>query len=223
MAGVTGDGTIETQAGGPAARSTTTAHWRRAALVAAGGFAFGVLDLLGQGTLKGSWNYAANSISVWLAVAFIAGALMPSRRWSAVAGMGVLLAALAGYYVAAPLAGNTSPLNGIALFWLVTALIGGPLFGHLGQWWRDGSFWQRVAAAALLGGVFVAEGARLSRIVPPEYASAGWGGIVIGLLIPLLIGRTNRERLVGFLAMPLGALIGLVGVKIIDGVNTILF
>lgn len=97
MAGVTGDGKIETQAGEPAARSKTTAPWRRAALVAAGGFAFGVLDLLGQGTLKGSWNYAANSISAWLAVAFIAGALVPSRRWSAVAGMGVLLAALFGY------------------------------------------------------------------------------------------------------------------------------
>jgi hypothetical protein len=75
------------------------ASWRRAALVAAGGFAFGVLDLLGRGTLKGNWTYAANMTSVWLSVAFIVGALMPFRRWSAVAGAGVLLAALVDRYV----------------------------------------------------------------------------------------------------------------------------
>lgn len=80
-----------------------------------------------------------------------------------------------------------------------------------------------MAAAALLGGVFVAEGARLIRIVPPEYTSAGWAEMVIGLLLPSLIGRSKRERVFGLLVLPVAALIGLVGFKIIDAINATVF
>jgi hypothetical protein len=64
---------------------------------------------------------------------------------------------------------------------------------------------------------------RLIRIVPPEYASAGYAEMVIRVLLPSLIGRSKRERLFGLLGLPVAARIGPVGFKIIDTINATVF
>ncbi len=55
-------------------------------------------------------------------------------------------------------------------------------------------------ALALLSGVFVAEGLNDVRYIP-TVRTAGWVLLVVGLLVPLVLGRSWRERLFGLAAM----------------------
>jgi Family of unknown function (DUF6518) len=58
----------------------------------------------------------------------------------------------------------------------------------------------RVIALGVLSGVFVAEGLTDVRHVP-TLRTAGWGLLVTGMLVPLVLGRSRRERLFGLAAM----------------------
>jgi hypothetical protein len=140
-----------------------------------------------------------------------------------VAGFATLLGALLGYYVAAHFLVEASASSDLVAFWIGIALVGGPLFGMAGHWWGDAREWRRVAGAALLGAVIVAEGIYLVRVVIPEDRPAGWVEIAVGIVVPLLLGRSARDRLLGLLALLPALLLGIAGFALMVGVYTVLF
>jgi hypothetical protein len=179
----------------------------RLGLIAAAGLGLGVLTLAGQGFLDGNWNRLANSGAIWLLVAWLVGSRMPTARWATAAGFVVLASALAGYYVAARLSGAGVSASSVAI-WLGTALIGGPVYGLAGRWWRVEADTRRIIAIGLAGGIFAAEG--ISTLIrTPELAVVGWVELVAGVLLSLALGRTWRERA--------AALVVVLGVIVLGG------
>ena len=89
------------------------------------------------------------------------------------------------------------------------------MFGIAGRWWRRESFRKRIIALGLLSGVFVAEGLSDVRYVP-SVRTAGWVLIVVGLLVPLVLGRSWRERLYGYAAMVPVALVTFGAYRVIN-------
>jgi hypothetical protein len=187
---------------------------RRALLVGGAGLATGGLTLLGQAHLDAEWNRLANSGAIWLAVAFAVGSRMASDREAVVAGTATLLFALVGYQLAARVTGASISVTGLVI-WSGTALVGGPVYGLAGRRWGVGAGRSRVVALALLGAVFVAEGA-YTLLVIPDLARTGWVEVVVGLALPVLLGRGTRERVAGLaLLVPL-ACVGLLAFEVIN-------
>ncbi len=156
------------------------------------GLLFGALTVLGQAVLPGSWNHFANSGAVWLIASFLVGWRMPSAAWAAAGGFVSLIGALAGYTAVITLLGLAYPLSTIA-FWGAIALVGGPIFGLAG-WWRrrPADAWPHAVSAALMGGVFIAEGWYMLAVI--QDALSGWVSIAIGGLFALLLPRTWKAR-----------------------------
>ena len=185
------------------------------ALIAVAGLSIGVLTVYGQ-RLPGGWSTLANSGAVWLVFAFIAGSSMGSDLTAAAAGTGTLAGAVIGYYAAVPIVVEGASANTRSMaIWTGTAFIGGPVFGLAGRWWRRGSITKRVIALGLLSGVFVAEGLNDVRYVP-TVRSAGWVLLMVGLLVPMVLGRSWRERLLGLVAMLPVALVTLGAYQVIN-------
>jgi Family of unknown function (DUF6518) len=158
------------------------------------GLALGVLTNLAQGWLPGSWNQVANSGTVWLAVAFVAGALLAPRgtRVAVAGGLAAEAGLVAGYYGFAQFGRSGMGTLTPVLVWLGMAVVGGPLFGVAGAWWRRGNVGRRILGGAALAGAIGAEGAYLGfvlRYVPEACACA-----VLMVALPLAMGRGNRER-----------------------------
>jgi hypothetical protein len=171
----------------------------RGILVPALGVAIGVLTVLGQRTLPGNWLTVANSGVVWLVPAFFVGSFMPTDRAAAAAGIVTLVGAVAGYYAAARLIVQAAANTRSVTIWVAVALVGGPIFGMAGHWWRSDRPARRIVAVALLGGVFFAEG--LDRVLRNFHqGAAGWTMMAVGIVVPLLLGRENTERLWGLAA-----------------------
>jgi hypothetical protein len=170
-----------------------------AATVLVAGFALGFLTLLGQKWLHGAWLAVVNSGAVWLLPAFVTGSLMRTDAAAAAAGAALLVAAVVGYYAPVPLVveGAAASSHSVAI-WIATALVGGPVYGLAGRWWRRGRTWRTWVALGLLGGAFVAEGA--SRLHAGNDGPAGWTMVAIGLALPLLLGRSAQDRALGLVA-----------------------
>ncbi|MFC6085656.1 DUF6518 family protein [Sphaerisporangium aureirubrum] len=160
-----------------------------------GGLALGVLTNLAQGWLPGGWNQLANSGAVWTVAAFAAGAVL-ARRPLPVAVAGGLCAEaglVAGYYGYAEFGRDGMGDLFFPLVWLAMAFVAGPLFGVAGAWWRRGrDRRRRVAGPAALAGVFGMEG--LLAAWNLHHASQAWACLAAMVLVPLLLGRTLRER-----------------------------
>lgn len=199
---------VSTSASAPAGDGSA-AIARRVGLIAVVGLATGALTQVGQSVLPDGWSQAANAMSPWLLVAFLLGAAMPDRRWAAVAGVAALILSLVGYYLMIELRYGYGGSRGSLLLWGTGALIGGTVFGIAGHWWRQGRPWQVAAAIGLLAAVFVAEGAYQVRIQPD--AAIGLGFVVVGLVIPLVFGRSRGERLRGYAAMLPALALGALG------------
>jgi hypothetical protein len=156
------------------------------------GLAFGALTVLGQAALPGSWNHFANSGAVWLVASFVVGALMPSFTWAMIGGFITLVGELAGYTAIISILGLTYPFSTIA-FWGAIGLVGGPIFGLAGQWWRwNSDSWSQAISSALMGGVFIAEGWFMLTV--NQDALAGWVSIAIGGLLAILLPATWPSR-----------------------------
>ena len=191
--------------------STSTAPdpWFTAVgLAAVGGLVLGLATLPLQGVLS-RWGDLANSGAVWSVGAFVAGMLLRGdTRRSAVAGAVVLVGAVLGYYGGARLLLPGPPTLGVpvaTVAWAVVGCVAGPVFGVAGSWWRDERPIRRVASPAILGGAFIAEG--LTRLIVLGYVREAAVAGMIGVLVPLVLGRTGRDRLHGLLALiPAGAL-----------------
>lgn len=120
------------------------------------------------------------------------------------AGLVATLATLASYELAARVAA-TGISTGALLVWAATAVVGGPVFGAAGAWWRTGVAPRPAVAAALLGAVFLAEGLwTVARI--PDLAPTGWVEAAAGLVVAVALARPRDRR---GLAVALGALVPL--------------
>jgi hypothetical protein len=194
---------------------------RRLAALVAAGLALGAGTQLLQSVLPPPLAPLANGLSPWLLSAFAAGALMPTVRWAAGAGPLLLFAALAGYYLLVQLrfgyGGSTSSL----MLWGIGALVGGPVFGSGGWLWRHGDRpLVRGAAAGLAGGLVLMEAFYLPVAAGVPETAPGW--VVVAVLLPLLLGRTARERLIGLAFVVPWAVAGGLGLAMVGVLQLVL-
>jgi hypothetical protein len=184
--------------------------WRQAGLVVVAGLATGVLTQLGQGILPEGWSQAANAISPWLLVAFLVGSAMPDARSAAIAGISVLVLAIVGYDLAILVQYGYGPSPGPRVLWGTGAIAGGLAFGTAGRWWRAGSDRRRALGLGLLVAVFVGEGIYNATVLANPAVGAGF--VIVGLLVPLALGRSRDDRLGAYAAaLPCLALGGVLG------------
>ena len=181
------------------------------------GMAVGGLTLLLQGLLPGTWNQLANSGAVWSAAAFAVTAVLRARgRRAAVAGILTLLGAVLGYYGATTLfLGDdlsAAALRGPAI-WAVLAVPAGTMFGLAAAAGRDAQRWHHIAGLVVLGGVFTAEAVYYATVLRYWPQAALFG--TLGLALPLLLGRTWRDRLLAVAALvPVTAVAALAGIAL---------
>lgn len=183
---------------------------RTVAIAVGAGLALGVVTQIGQGVLPDGWRSLANSVSPWLFVAFLVGSRAARDPLAAVAGSLTLLFALVGYYgLVAIRFGIIPSLSGAVLLWLIASVAGGPVFGVAGRWWRDRRPWRRATALGLMGAAPIAEAAYF--IVVLGFRDVGIAAALIGVLLPLLLGRERGDRVRGLLALVPCVLLGLAG------------
>ncbi|MFJ1754137.1 DUF6518 family protein [Kitasatospora sp. NPDC088134] len=183
--------------------------WALATVLASvGGLLLGVLTNLLQGWLPDAWAQIANSGAVWSVVAFVAGALSARRVGLLVAAVAGLLAEIGlvvGYYGYAEVARDGMGSLFAPLVWVGMAFVAGPLFGVAGFMWRGADPRRRVVALAALAGVFGAEAVYYAWVL--HYAPQAWGCLAVLVLVPLLMGRTHRERALSLLTAVLFSLL----------------
>ena len=175
----------------------------------AAGLLLGIVTQLLQGILPGALNWIANALSGWLIVAFLFGSRLATWRIAAVASVVLLVAALAGYYATVQVRFGYGAGGSILVFWGLGALAGGAVFGAAGWWWRHGTERARALATGLLAALLVCEGVYFLAILPDP--TVGAGAIVAGLLVPLVFGRTWRDRGLAYLGMLPGLALGAAG------------
>ncbi|WP_298459631.1 DUF6518 family protein [uncultured Cellulomonas sp.] len=129
----------------------------------------------------------ANAVGPWVVPAFVVGAL--SRRpWVAVAA-GVLACSgeVAGYYLVSAARGFGVNPSMVAV-WACAGLVGGTVFGAAGWCWRRATTVRAGAlGAALLGGVFLAEGVVQYGLIL-RYPGNAVLFCVIGALLAVVLG-----------------------------------
>lgn len=182
--------------------------WHRWVLVLGVGLATGIVTQIGQSLLPAGWSQAANAISPWLLVSFLAGSSMPGRMSAIAAGTAILLLALVGYYATTQMRYGIGGGTGSLVLWGISAVLGGPVFGSAGRMWRTGPPTARSIALGLLAAVAIAEGIYHALVLDEPPVGAGF--VVVGLLVPLLLGRTQAVRIGAYAAtVPAIALGGL--------------
>ncbi len=182
------------------------------------GLLTGVATLAGQAVLPIEANRLANSGAIWVTVAFAVGWITPSGPSATLAGLLTLLAALAGYFLAAAFAQAGISASTVAI-WVGVALVGGPVFGAAGRWRARGSGRAATLGVALLGAVYVAEGVFTLWSIP-HLALAGWGSVVVGIVLTVLLSRDRDSRLTACaLLLPLAGLgtLGYLGIDLVFG------
>ena len=165
------------------------------------------------------WPFAglANAVGPWVAPAFLVGA-WSRRPWVAVlAGVLVCFGEVAGYYATSALRGFGVNRATVAV-WAACGVLGGPVLGVAGWCWRSARSLRLAAlGAALLGGVFLAEGA-VTYGAYLRYAGDAVVFCVLGAVLVVLLGAAassarggGRARGAGaaaawsLLVLPLGA------------------
>lgn len=188
-------------------RSPATPAVRLVGRIVVVGLATGILTQLGQSLLPDGASQVANAIAPWLMVAFLTAATMPDARWAVLAGIGTMLLALIGYYLMIELRFGYGGGTGSLVLWASGALAGGGVFGLAGGW-RAAGDWRGPAAIGLLAAVWIAEAGY--RILILDETVLGAVFIFVGVLVPLVLGRTRSDRIRSYLwivpALALGVL-----------------
>lgn len=123
------------------------------------GLAWGAATSGLQTVLPWPFSGLANAVSPWVAPAFALGALVRQPRVAAAAGLLVCLGEVGGYHLLS-MVRDFGVNPAMVMIWLATGVVGGPVFGAAGWCWRRvGSLRWTGLSAALLGGVFLSEGA----------------------------------------------------------------
>lgn len=161
-------------------------------LVVAIGLTTGALTLLGQKYLPDAVVQFANCFSVWLAASFLLGSIVRTTMWALLGGVAVQFLALLGYYAMSYIVLDlTLGTYNNALFWASGGLLGGPVLGLAGFWWRNGRDTLAMVATAVLGATFIAEGIYLLRILAYDI---GWAFVAVGVVLTLVLAPTWRGR-----------------------------
>jgi len=101
----------------------------------------------------------ANAVGPWVAPAFLVGALSRRAPVAATAGVFTRLGEVTGYHAVSAARDLGINPTWVAV-WAGTGVLAGPVFAAAGWCWRRAADWRWSAAgSALLGGVFLAEGA----------------------------------------------------------------
>jgi hypothetical protein len=137
------------------------------------------------------WPFAglANAVGPWVAPAFLVGA-WSRRPWSAVlAGVVVCFGEVAGYYLTSALRDfGVNPA--MVVMWAAAGVLGGPVLGAAGWSWRRArSLRAATLGAALLGGVFLAEGV-VTYGVYLRYTGDAVVFCVLGAVLAAVLGAT---------------------------------
>lgn len=162
------------------------------AVAVGAGLAVGVLTSFGQTLLGGTWFAGlANAVSPWLVAAFLVGALA-RRGWvAAVAGLLACAGEVAGYYLVADLRGFAVGAASVAV-WVVSGVVGGPVFGGAGRLWRTAEGRWRGVGGALLAGCWLAE-AVVTYAGALRHAGDAAVFAVVALLLVVLLGRAGGQ------------------------------
>lgn len=184
-------------------------RWSVILLVVLAGLGTGALTQFGQSVLPTGWSQAANAISPWLLIAFLVGSVMPGRTAAVAAGASTLVLALVGYYAMTQLRYGIGGGTGALVFWGIGAAVGGPVFGLAGREWAGGPQVRRAIAVGLLSAAAIVEGGYHAVVLDEPPVAAGF--VVAGLLVPLLLGRSARDRFAAYVAMVPALVLGALG------------
>ncbi|MGE7890137.1 DUF6518 family protein [Bacillus cereus] len=182
------------------------------------GIVVGILTKLGQGILPGNWNSLANLGSVWLVPSFLVASLSYSKRTAILSGIFALLGMVLGYYGYATIIENVTHSIYFISVWIVCACIGGTIFGIAGFLWKDTTNPLHKFGSALLGGVFVTDGLHIlfnfedySHMLPVGYTE-----VIVGIILILVLERSNANRISSFLMIVPITILGLIGYKLLS-------
>lgn len=181
---------------------------RRPGLLPLVGVLVGALTSYAQQWLDSPWASLANSASPWLTVAWVVGRYQRGTRGAAVAGAVTCVGEVVGYYgVSAARGFGVS--ESYLVFWVVAALVGGPIFGACGRLARGAQprFGASLGAAAVPA-TFLGEGVG-SYVIRLGYAGDAAVFVVFGVLTSLVALVRLRPRLVTGALIVVGALGGL--------------
>ncbi|MGG0290768.1 DUF6518 family protein [Bacillus pacificus] len=182
------------------------------------GILVGILTKLGQGILPGHWNSLANLGSVWLVPSFFVASFSYSKRTAILSGILALLGMVLGYYGYAIIFKNVSHSIYFISVWITCAFIGGAIFGIAGFLWKDTTNPLHKLGSALIGGVFVTDGLHIllnfedyNHMLPVGYTE-----VIVGIILILVLERSNANRISSFLMMVPITILGLIGYKLLS-------
>ncbi|ASI78039.1 DUF6518 family protein [Bacillus pacificus] len=182
------------------------------------GILVGILTKLGQGILPGHWNSLANLGSVWLVPSFFVASFSYSKRTAILSGILALLGMVLGYYGYAIIFKNVSHSIYFISVWITCAFIGGTIFGIAGFLWKDTTNPLHKLGSALIGGVFVTDGLHIllnfedyNHMLPVGYTE-----VIVGIILILVLERSNANRISSFLMMVPITILGLIGYKLLS-------
>jgi len=182
------------------------------------GIIVGILTKLGQGILPGHWNSLANLGSVWLVPSFFVASFSYSKRTAILSGILALLGMVLGYYGYAIVITNVAHSIYFISVWIVCACIGGTIFGIAGFLWKDTTNPLHKFGSALISGVFVTDGLHIllnfedySHMLPVGYTE-----VIVGIILILILERSNANRISSFLMMVPITILGLIGYKLLS-------
>jgi Family of unknown function (DUF6518) len=175
----------------------------------AGGSVLGAVSVYPYEYVSGSAHLLGNSAAIWLLLPFGAGALAARPVRGAIAGGVALLATVLAFYGVMRLLFPDGHFGAIGLFWLGAAVIGGPVFGAAGSWWRTGPPAVAGLASAVLGAAFIAEAVAFQRSMGTD--AAVMAEALFGAALPVALARGRRQRLVALVVLPVLIVIGIAG------------
>jgi hypothetical protein len=182
-------------------------------LAALVGLAFGAGDqYLGTLVWLGSWTGTAAQVSApWLVLPFVVGVTQPRARRAAMLGLVAAASALFGYFAMtySPMEIHPWSLDrftrglvavtttGYNPAYILGGLVGGPLFGLLGQRWRVRRSW--VSAATVAGVLCLEPVARWAsgQLMPPApvwTVEVAVGAVAAALFILAILAWRRDDR-----------------------------
>lgn len=161
---------------------------RLGALAISLGFGWGAATSLLQTVLARPFAGLANAVAPWLMTPVVVGALARTRRQAMVGGLLACLLQVAGYYVLASARGF-GVSGQYLLFWSAAALVGGPVFGLAGHFWRYGTGRIGGLGPALIAGVWGTEAVAQYAITLRYYDDA-----VVFAVIAIVLGLVLGTR-----------------------------
>jgi len=172
--------------------SATHGRALRLGAVATAALLLGALTSFAQTVLPPSLAPLANSASGWTIVTIaLVASVRPGPVLGALAGTASFVALVLGYTVASELRGFAYDPS----FWLVVSVVAGPVVGAAAAAIGAPRPATRLAGAAVLGGLLVADALRGLTVLADTTAPASWVGVLLlGLGLAPGVAVLGRRR-----------------------------